>query len=190
MISEAEDLERLLWRFQKKMNKRWIRKIILFVVILLLARLISCFLMQHTTVHGESMQPTLQDGDCLLMDKISYRFRDPKRFDIVVFSYRYKENTYYIKRVIGLPGDTIKISKGVIYVNGKALVEHYGNDSIQEAGLAAGEIVLGDDEYFVLGDNRNSSIDSREPSVGNIKKANIVGRVWMCLTFGERFGVL
>lgn len=162
---------------------------LVLLVILVLSQLISRFVIQQTTVHGESMMPALEDGDRLLMDKISYRFRDPKRFEMVVFSYQYKENTYYIKRVIGLPGDTVRISNGVIYVNGNALVEHYGNEPIEDAGLAATEITLGEDEYFVLGDNRNSSIDSREPSVGNIKRKDIVGRVWFCLTHGENFGV-
>ena len=172
------------------MNKRIIQLLAVVIVVLSLSRLISSYVIQYTTVHGESMFPTLQDGDHLLMDKVSYRFKEPERFDVIVFSYQYKENTYYIKRIIGLPGDTVKISNGVIYVNGKALIEHYGNDSIEDPGLAANEIVLEEGEYFVLGDNRNSSIDSREPSVGNIKRDNIVGRVLMCLNLGEHFGGL
>lgn len=149
------------------------------------------FLIRSTKVSGASMQPTLEDGDSILIDRFSYLVGKPKRFDLIVFSYRYKENTYYIKRVIGLPGETVQIREnGVIYVNGNALVEHYGNGELTDAGLAANEITLGEDEYFVLGDNRDSSVDSRDPSVGNIKKRNIVGRGWFCFSPAERFGKL
>lgn len=144
-----------------------------------------------TTVHGESMLPTLADGDRVLIDRFCYRVGEPARFDIVVFSYHYRPNTYYIKRVIALPGETVRIGgDGVIYVNGSALVEHYGNAPIRDSGLASGEITLGADEYFVLGDNRNLSVDSREPDVGNIKKSDIAGRGWLCILPFARFGVL
>ncbi len=144
-----------------------------------------------TMVKGDSMQPTLEDGDCLLIDRWSYRTGEPKRFDVVVFPYPYRSGTYYIKRVIALPGETIRISgDGDIYVNGRVLIEHYGNGAIQDGGLAANEMTLGEDEYFVLGDNRNSSVDSREPDVGNIRKSDIVGKGWVCLFPFERFGVL
>lgn len=166
-------------------------KAVLFILAVILCTLfVSHFLIQRTRVNGDSMMPTLYDGDNLVMDKISYRFRKPKRFDIVVFSYHYRENTYYIKRVIALPGETVRIRNGVIYVNGNALIEHYGNEPVEDGGLATQEITLGEDEYFVLGDNRNSSADSREPSVGNIKRSDIVGRAWLCLTPFERFGIL
>ena len=157
----------------------------------LLVLLVMPFLVKMTTVHGDSMLSTLADGDHLLIDRLSYRIRKPQRFDVVVFSYQYKPNTYYIKRVIALPGETVRISDdGVIYINGNVLEEHYGNARIMDSGLAAYEITLGEDEYFVLGDNRNSSQDSREPDVGNIKEKDIVGRGWFCLFPFVRFGVL
>lgn len=172
------------------MTKRHHKAALFILAVILCTLFVSHFLIQRTRVNGDSMMPTLYDGDNLVMDKISYRFREPKRFDIVVFSYHYRENTYYIKRVIALPGETVRIRNGVIYVNGNALIEHYGNEPMEDGGLATQEITLGKDEYFVLGDNRNSSADSREPSVGNIKRSDIVGRAWLCLTPFERFGIL
>ena len=125
------------------------------------------------------MSPTLKDKENLILDKISYRFRDPERYEIVVFPPKYKENTYYIKRVIGLPGETVQITGGVIYINGKPLAEDYGWEIMQKGGLASEPVILGEDEYFVLGDNRNNSSDSREPSVGNVSKNSIIGKAWI-----------
>ena len=93
-------------------------------------------------VSGESMETTLADGDHLIVDKISYRFRDPKRYDIVVFPYRYAEDTYYIKRIIGLPGETVQITDGYVYINGVLLDEHYGNAVMDNPGLAAEPVTL------------------------------------------------
>lgn len=162
------------------------------ILFFLLAALIAVpYFLKDTTVNGDSMLPTLKSGDHLLIDQWSYRIGRPERFDIVVFSYQYRPNTYYIKRIIALPGETVRISsEGVIYVNGSALVEHYGNAVIEDGGLATNEITLGDDEYFVLGDNRNSSTDSREPDVANIRESNIVGKAWVCLWPFSRFGVI
>ncbi len=123
----------------------------------------------------------LQDGDNLIVDKISYRFRDPERYDIIVFPYKYREKTYYIKRIIGLPGETVLIRDGTVYINGEPLDEDYGVEpiAIGNEGTAREELTLGDDEYFVLGDNRNHSADSRDPNVGLIKRGDIVGRAWV-----------
>ena len=117
------------------------------------------------------MEPTLQHGDNLIVDKISYRFREPKRYEIIVFPYAYKENTYYIKRIIGLPGETIQVIDGQVYINGEVLAdEHYGKEVMLDPGIAGEPITLGADEYFVLGDNRNHSSDSRDPSVGVLQR--------------------
>lgn len=140
------------------------------------AFLIIHFVGERTEVRGDSMNPTLHDGDHLIVDKISYRFSDPKRFDIVVFPFQYQEDTYYIKRIIGLPGETVQIYDGAIYINGKVLNESYGSEAIRNPGLASEAVTLGQDEYFVLGDNRNNSADSREPSVGCIKRDSLTGR--------------
>lgn len=149
---------------------------IIFVIIFCIIKFVG----QRTIVDGSSMETTLQNGDNLIIDKISYRFKDPKRYDIIVFPYKYQKNTDYIKRIIGLPGETVYIdSNGKIYINGVVLEEDYGAAKIEDAGMASSPITLGDDEYFVMGDNRNHSEDSRSSDVGLIKKSDIIGRAWV-----------
>ena len=159
-------------------------------VVLAITFLIITFVGQRTHVSGESMENTLDDGDQLIVDKLTYRFHDPERFDIIVFPFRYKDNTYYIKRIIGLPGETVQIVDGEIYINGELLEESYGREVMQDAGLAAEPITLGEDEYFVLGDNRNYSSDSRDPSVALIHRKEIIGRAWLRIWPLNSFGIL
>lgn len=141
--------------------------------------LIITFVGQRTRVDGRSMMNTLSDGDNLIVDKLSYRFGDPKRFDVIVFS-PYGTKEYYIKRIIGLPGETVQIdADGNIYINGELLEEDYGAETIRSAGRAAEPVTLGEDEYFVMGDNRNNSKDSRSEEVGNVKRSQFVGRAWL-----------
>jgi signal peptidase I len=125
------------------------------------------------------MYPTLEDGDNLLIDKISYRFQEPERFDIIVFQYPHARDTYYIKRIIGLPGETVLIQDGQIYINGELLEDPYGAEPMENPGRAYRQITLGPGEYFVLGDNRNVSSDSRDSSVGNVTTEQIVGKVFL-----------
>ena len=133
---------------------------------------------QRTVVNGVSMQPTLSDGDNLIVDKLSYRFHDPDRFDIIVFPQ--EDGRYFIKRIIGLPGENVQIDEdGFIYINGEKLMESYGKEVMRDPGLAKDGIDLGADEYFVLGDNRNNSMDSRMEEVGLIAKNRIIGRAWL-----------
>lgn len=144
---------------------------------------ILTFVGQRMVVNGPSMENTLFNGESVIVDKLSYRFSDPKRFDVVVFPYKFEENTDFIKRVIGLPGEKVRIDfQGQIFINGEVLEEHYGKATIIDPGRAEKEITLGSDEYFVLGDNRNNSTDSRDPFVGNIKKSDFIGkafaRIW------------
>ena len=164
--------------------------IVFIVVVVAASYLIVTFVGQRTEVSGSSMETTLSSGDQLIVDKISYRFRDPKRYDIVVFPYRYEENTYYIKRIIGLPGETVQIVDGMVYLNGSPLNEHYGNEVIEDPGSAAEPITLGDDEYFVLGDNRNNSQDSRASNVGLIHRDELLGRAWVRILPLDQFGVI
>lgn len=164
--------------------------LIYIAIVLVLAFVVIHFIGQRTQVSGPSMIPALEDKDNLIVDKLSYRFRDPNRFDIIVFPYYYEEETYYIKRIIGLPGETVQIQNGAIFINGEELEETYGKEVIQDSGIAEDPIVLGDDEYFVMGDNRNESKDSRTPSVGNIKRSDIIGRAWVRIWPFSKFGVL
>lgn len=161
------------------------------LVVLALTYLVITFVGQRTHVIGSSMETTLHDEDQLIVDKLSYRFKDPQRYDIIVFPYQYGEKTYYIKRIIGLPGETVRIDgEGNIYINEELLEENYGREVIQSPGRAETPITLGQDEYFVMGDNRNNSSDSRDPSVGNIKREDIVGRAFIRIWPFEKFGIL
>lgn len=164
----------------KKVLKEILSTSLYILFVLCAVYLVIHFVGQRTQVQGSSMEPKLSNEDNLIVDKISYRFHDPERFDIVVFPFRYEENTFYIKRVIGLPGETVRIDeKGNILINGEILEESYGKEVIQSPGRAYEEIVLADDEYFLMGDNRNNSTDSRDPSVGNVRRDEIVGRAWL-----------
>ncbi|MCI9490889.1 signal peptidase I [Lachnospiraceae bacterium 48-42] len=151
-----------------------------FIVIIALTYVIITYVGQRTRVDGSSMETTLSDGDHLLVDKISYRFHEPERFDIIVFPYLHEEKVYYIKRIIALPGETVQVIDGYVYVNGEQLESDiYGAEVMEDAEMASEPLTLGEDEYFVLGDNRNHSSDSRDPSVGLIKRKNIMGRAWV-----------
>lgn len=153
--------------------------------------LIITFVGQRTSVSGSSMEPTLHNGDQLIMDKLTYHFSEPERFDIIVFPFQYADDTYYVKRIIGLPGETVQIDpEGNIYINGELLEEDYGLETILSPGLAAEPVILGEDEYFVLGDNRNNSSDSRDPSVGNIHRSDIIGKAWVRIWPLNKIGVL
>ena len=156
------------------------------VVVIAIMFLVIKYVGQRTVVIGDSMETTLQDGDNLITDKLTYHFVEPKRFDIVVFPFKENKNQLLIKRIIGMPGETVQIIEGKVYINGYELNENYGNAIIESAGLASEPITLGEDEYFVLGDNRNNSQDSRFESVGNIKRSDLIGRSWVrILTLNE-----
>jgi signal peptidase I len=166
-----------------KNNKDAIRYLKLAVYFLIATGIVFLFtknVAQRTVVSGDSMYPTLKDGDNLIVEKISYKLSNIKRYDIVVFPY--DENgieTYYIKRVIALPGETVLIKDGTIYIDGEKLNDEYGyytDGYILKGYLAEEEIELMDDEYFVLGDNRNNSKDSR--IIGPVKKEAILGRAF------------
>lgn len=177
---------------KKKINwKETVSFILYIAAVFVITYLVITYVGQRTEVIGTSMEYTLSDGDNLIVDKISYRFREPQRFDIIVFPYQHKEDTYYIKRIIGLPGETVQIDgNGTIYINGEELEESYGREIIKDPGVAADPIKLGEDEYFVLGDNRNASSDSRDSSVGNIKGEDIIGRAWLRIYPFSRFGFI
>ena len=162
---------------------------IYILVVLVLTLLVVRYVGQRTVVMGHSMEPTLSDQDNLLVDKLSYRLHDPKRFDVVVFPYQYADKTYFIKRIIGLSGETVRIDDtGSIYINDELLMEAYGKEVIEDPGLARDGITLGADEYFVLGDNRNDSSDSRFVSVGNIKGSQIIGKAFLRIYPFSAFG--
>ena len=146
--------------------------------------LILHFVGQRTVVNGSSMDTTLANGQNLVMDKLSYRFHDPERYDIIIFPgpEEFGQHPYYIKRIIGMPGETVQIKDGKVYINDKEL------DYIDYPGIAEEPITLGDDEYFCLGDNRPVSQDSRYEEVGPVKRSIIVGKVWIRIWPLNKFG--
>lgn len=177
-------------------NKSVMREIIgtiaYVAVICLVVFLVLRFVGQRTVVNGDSMDPTLANSENLIMDKLSYHFTDPKRFDIVIFPGPEEggEHPYFIKRVIGLPGETVQIIDGKVYINGEELTDDvYGiTDYIENPGIAAEPLTLGDDEYFCLGDNRPVSYDSRYEAVGPVHRSEIIGKVWIRIWPLSKFG--
>lgn len=147
---------------------------------------IYCFGIR-TSVVGVSMQPTLYHGEEILIDRFSYFFSAPKSGDVVVFLPNGNENThYYVKRVIGVPGDMVLIENGIIYVNEEFYEDKSLYDKIEDGGIAETGIVLGEDEFFVLGDNRNNSEDSRSSNIGVVRREYIIGKAWMHLKYGDQ----
>lgn len=175
----------------KKALKEILSTSIYLLIVLLCTYLFIQFVAQRTIVKGSSMEPTLvgtdedepdKVGDNLIVDKLSYRFGEPERFDIIVFPYRMDSKQLLIKRIIGMPGETVEVREdGFIYINGEQLKEGYGKEIIDSNHLGTVEypITLGKDEYFVLGDNRNNSSDSRYPMVGNVHREDIIGKAWL-----------
>lgn len=162
----------------------WAFEIILAIVI---AFVFVYFIGQKTTVVGQSMEPTIESGKKVWINKFSYLLSTPKRNDVIVFKPNGNKNVYSsIKRVIGIPGDTIQIKDGKVYLDGEELKENY--DDMLDAGIAEEEITLGIEEYFVLGDNRNNSEDSRYADVGLVKLEDIEGKAWLYNGKGFSFG--
>ena len=155
----------------------WVAEI-LFVIAL--AFVITNFGLQKIKVYGDSMSSTLVADDSILVNKMIYHFVEPKRNDVVVFRQNGQEHSYFnVKRIIGLPGDTIEIKEGLVYVNGELFEEKVETEPIINSGVAGAAYTLEDNEYFVLGDNRNSSIDSRFSSFGTLVKEDIIGKAWI-----------
>ncbi len=135
----------------------------------------------RTSMIGVSMEPTLYNSQEIFINKLSYLVLSPGRGDVIVFQPNGNENShYYIKRVIGLPGETVQIRNGLVYIDGE-LLEDYTFDKIETEGLAETPYLLGEDEYFVLGDNRNNSEDSRSGNIGAVHRDYIIGQAWFCL---------
>lgn len=165
--------------------------IIEIAIVLMMAFVLVYFIGMRTSVVGQSMSETLENGDQILVNRFMYKMIGPKANDVIVFLPNGNEKShYYVKRVIGVPGDTVQIKDGRIYVNGTEFTEKVDVAAIEDAGLAADAVTLGDDEYFVLGDNRNNSEDSRYANIGNIKREYIIGKAWFVISTGDRFGFI
>lgn len=175
---------------KKRISKEMIREIFgtffyCFAAILLAFVIVFSVGMKISMI-GVSMEPALYNGQEVLINRFVYRILPPHRGDVVAFLPNGNPNAhFYVKRVIGLPGERIQIIGGYVYINGELLLEDESYDKIADAGIADTEIILGSDEYFVLGDNRNFSEDSRSGNIGPVSKETITGKVWFKLGSGE-----
>lgn len=182
-------------RKKRKVNTGLVKEVTVWAGEILLtiftAVVLVLFVGFRVTVVGPSMSTTLESGEKILVNRMSYKLFDPKQNDLIVFLPNGNEKShYYVKRVIALPGDRVQIKEGVVYINGEPFEEKVEVPAIENPLLAEEELLVGDDEYFVLGDNRNNSEDSRYASIGNVKKEHIVGKPWLIISPFDRVGFL
>ena len=181
-------------RYERRIeDKNYLILVMKVLVDIVVVAGVALFLVVHfgatMIVSGYSMDSTLTNKDVVMIDKFTYALSEIERFDVIVYSMG-DDKGEYVKRVIGMPGERIKIENGKGYIDGKVLRDDISADAMLSAGLAENEILLGDDEYFVLGDNRNNSEDSRFATVGNIKKENVIGKAWFEITGITDFGFI
>ena len=182
-------------RKERKINLSLFQEIIIWVpeiaITIAIAVVFSYFFGVRSSVIGPSMSPQLDDGDEVLIDRFSYKFISPKPGDMIAFLPNGNTNThYYIKRVIGVPGDTVQIIDGAVYVNEEEYAEKTEVSRMEDAGIAAEPVMLGEDEYFVLGDNRNNSEDSRFANIGSVKEEYMIGKAWFVISPRDKFGFI
>ncbi len=181
---------------KKKLDPRLLKDIMELLVggavAVFLAFVLVFSIGMRTSVIGDSMEPSLHNGQEILMNRILYRISMPKRGDVIVFLPNGNQNThFYVKRVVGLPGETVQIREGNVYIDGVLLAENELFDKIADPGIAQSELLLGSDEFFVLGDNRNSSEDSRSGNIGAVKKDSIIGKAWFHMAAqGDSMGMI
>ena len=176
-------------RNRKKIELSRLRPAVILIVELALVISLAYGTVQmfgiRLSVIGQSMEPTLAAGDEVLLNRLSYRIGVPDAGDMIAFYPNDNRSaSVSVKRIIGVPGDTVRIANGAVYVNDILIENVARTDYISEAGLAADGVTLKEGEYFVLGDNRNNSEDSRYASIGNVTENMIVGKVWLNVTSG------
>lgn len=191
-------IDRKKWKlyFRKKCRSLKTEKVktaiewgIEIIVVCILAWMLVSFFGQRVSNAGDSMSPVLKNGDVVLINRIVYDARKPKRGEIIAFRPNGNENAHYcIKRVVGLPGETVQIKDGKIYIDGKVQKKNVYTSDLDFAGIAEKKLTLGETEYFVLGDNSAGSDDSRLADIGNVKREDIGGKVWFVTNIGKNFG--
>lgn len=180
---------------REKLEDSKLRKVLIWVfeivVTLIFAVLTSMMLFQSVTMQESSMEPTLAVGSQYFVNKLAYKTSSPKRGDIIVFRTNGSDDAaLHVRRVIGLPGETIQIVNGRILINGEAYKEGKDFPSINNPGMVANAITLEAGEYFVLGDNRNNSEDSRYADIGKVNKKYITGKLWFQISPRKEIGLL
>ncbi|MEF9917463.1 MAG: signal peptidase I [Lachnospiraceae bacterium] len=180
---------------KKRFNFDIIRTVLVWAfqiaVVCTIAFVLVWYFGQRVSNIGDSMKPVLSNGDVTLVNRIVYNASRPKRNDIIVFKPNGNENShFYIKRIIGLPGETIEMKDGAIYIDQKKLKEEFKTTKLDNVGIVTEAMTLGGNEYFVLGDNRKSSEDSRMADIGNVKNDEIYGKAWFVISPGARFGFI
>ena len=178
---------------RRRMNYDMLREILVWVLqialVCFLAFVCVWYFGKKVSVIGDSMNPELKNGNVTLLSRAAYSVGTPKRGDVVAFKPNGNENShYYIKRIIGLPGETLSFADGKIMVDGRAIKERYDTTEIEELGMLNEPVTLKNNEYFVLGDDRQNSEDSRNPELGAIKRKHIAGKVWFVISPGKTFG--
>ena len=181
------------YKKKKKISQALLREIFSWIfsiaLSVFLAGVIVIFLGRSARVVGMSMEPTLENGQQIYIDRFTYILSSPKAGDVVAFLPNGNENShYYIKRIIALPGESVEIVENSVYINGEKLQEDYETSKIDDVGIVNEKIKLGSDEYFVLGDDRQNSEDSRNANVGNVKYSYIYGKAWFVISPKTHFG--
>ncbi len=175
---------------RRKVTGNLLQEVLSYIIGCTVAIVIAFFISYNwgvkTSVIGVSMENTLYSGQTILVSRLSYLIFRPKAGDVIVFKPNGNQNThYYVKRVVAVPGDTVEFKNGRLYVNGK--MEEGGYDKVADPGIAENMLVMGADEYFVLGDNRNNSEDSRSGNIGPVDKKLIEGRAWFKFTMKDSY---
>lgn len=181
------------YKKKKKVSAGLIRELFSWIFGICIS-ILSAFILVYsvgmtTSVIGVSMEPGLYSGQTILVNKVIYRVSAPKRGDVIVFLPHGNQNSHdYVKRVVAVSGDTVQILNGILYVNGEMVETKEEYDKIADAGIAENELKLQSGEYFVLGDNRNNSEDSRSANIGVVNEEDIIGKAWFHLT-SEDMGI-
>ena len=189
-INKREKREK--YKFNFEFNLKYMKAVAVWTLkvaaVSLLAFVFVWFFGQQVSTVGDSMKPALQNGDVVLVNRVVYNATKPRRGDVIVFKPKGNENVhYYIKRVIGLPGETVEIKDKSIYIDGELLEEKYSTTELTDSGYLNKPVTLDEDEYFVLGDDRENSEDSRHAEVGNVKRMYIYGKAWFVIS-GKNIG--
>ncbi len=183
------------YKHRRRINKKTKIKYLIYILIglgvIFLAVVLTLGFGKREVMGDAGMTPTFEHSERFLIDRVRYQFFSPKRNDIIAFAPNEGERSVvYIRRIIGVPGDTVRIDNGVLYLNGEKYEDEHSAEPIKNPGVADEEIVVGEDEFFVLGDNRNLSEDSRSEAIGNVKKREIIGKVWLRVAPFNRLGLI